>query len=223
MDTIDDVVATAEAEWRAYGVLAADRATLAADLRNELEAAATDGITPGHLLGDDVRGFARRLADESGVARAPREYRRVLRTALTGAVLGTALGFVVLAALYPAMVRMFDLPRGFRIPVLLAVFLYYGTAAALAVAGAVVAVRTRLRDLPRAHATGRAMSVMLPLAGALITPVTIMFAWSTDYATTVPVVLAEMAMAIGGFAGATVLARRWALRDRTGKGTVRAA
>ncbi|MEV4755888.1 hypothetical protein AB0J86_12350 [Micromonospora sp. NPDC049559] len=215
MDTIDDAIATAEAEWRAYGVHRSDAATLAADLRSELESAAADGITPAQLLGGDVRGLARRLADEAGVRRTPRAYGRVLRTALVGALLGAALGYLVLLAVYPAMVRLVDLPRDVEVPILLAVLLYYGGAAAVVVVvGAVAAVRVHLRDLPGARSTGNAMSLLLPLAGVVVTPITIGFARSTGYSDSGPVVLAEVALVVAAVTGAVVLARRWALRDR---------
>lgn len=215
MDTIDDAVATADAEWRAYGVQPADRATLAADLRAELESAAVDGLTPTELFGGDLRGLARRLADEAGVRRTPGEYARVLRTALVGAVLGAALGYLFLLAVSPTMVRLFDIPRDIEVPVFLGVAVFYGIPAAVVVVGAVAAVRIHLRDLPGVRATGNAMSLLLPVAGLLVTPITMAFAWSTGYATAPSVVLTEVAMVLAALAGATALARRWALRDRT--------
>ncbi|WFE28285.1 hypothetical protein O7623_03480 [Solwaraspora sp. WMMD791] len=213
MDTIDDAVATADAAWRAYGVTHADRAALAADLRSELEAAVADGVTPAQLLGDDVPGLARRLADEAGVARVPAEYGRVVRTALAGAVAGTVVGYLAMMVIYPVVVHLVDLPRSFRVPLLLAVAVYYGIPAALLVAGAVVAVRTRLRDLPRIRATATRMLLLMPTAGIVVTPVTIAYAWATGFSTVPTVVAFEIALVVGAIVGATVLARRWAVRD----------
>lgn len=213
MDTIDSVLAEVDQAWRAYGVGSADRAALAADLRLDLQAAAADGGDPVQLLGGDVAGFARRLADEAGVRRAPQDYGRLVSTALIGAVLGAVLGYGILMAAYPVFVRMIDIPRSIHVPIQLAVAVYYGVPAAVVVAGAVIAARVRLRDLPRIQKTARIMSVLMPAAGIIITPIAIAFAWSTDYSTAPAVVVAEIAMVLAALAGATVLARRLSLRE----------
>ncbi|MEU1399967.1 hypothetical protein ABZ403_28365 [Micromonospora zamorensis] len=213
MDIIDSLLGEADQAWRAYGVGSADRVALAADLRLDLRAAAADGGDPVQLLGGDVAGFARRLADEAGVRRVRRDYGRVVGTALIGAMLGAVLGYGILAAAYPAFVRMVDIPRSIDVPVQLAVAVYYGVPAVVVVVGAVIAVRTRLPDLPKIRGTARIMSVLVPAAGIVITPIAIAFAWSTDYSTAPAVVVAEIAMVLAALAGATVLARRLSLRE----------
>ncbi|AVT29510.1 hypothetical protein C6361_08390 [Plantactinospora sp. BC1] len=213
MDTIDSVMAEAERAWRAYGVGRADRAALAADLRLDLEAAAADGGDPAQLLGGDVTGFARRLADEAGVQRVRRHYGPLLGTALTGAVLGAVLGYAALALLYPMFVRAVDIPRSIEIPIQLAVVVYYGVPAAVVVTGAVVAVRLWLPEVPRIRRTSRLMGLLLPVAGILVTPLTMAFAWSTDYSTAPEVVVTEIAIVLAALGGATILARRLSLRD----------
>ncbi|MEU8405028.1 hypothetical protein AB0C19_02370 [Micromonospora sp. NPDC048842] len=213
MDTIDRLLGEADQTWRGDGVGSADRAALAADLRLDLRAAAADGGDPTQLIGDDVAGFARRLADEAGVQRVRGDYGRILGTALIGALLGVVLGFGLLMAAYPAFVRMVDIPRSIDVPVQLAVAVYYGIPAAVVVTGAVIAVRTRLRDLPRIRRTAQLMSVLMPVAGIVITPITVAFARTTDYSAAPPVVIAEIAMVLAALAGATVLARRLSLRE----------
>jgi hypothetical protein len=121
---------------------------------------------------------------------------------------------VVLTALFPVFVEGMDAPSSLGVPVQVAVGLYYGVPAVVVVAGAVAAVRWRLRDLPRIKVTARLMCLLLPVAGIVITPITMGFAWLTGFSTAPLVVLAEAAMALGALAGATVLARRWSLRDR---------
>ncbi|MEU2616421.1 hypothetical protein ABZ570_33405, partial [Micromonospora sp. NPDC007271] len=106
MQDADDVIAVAEHEWRAIGVVPRDRAALADDLRRELEAAAADGITPRELLGDaDVRAFARRLAAEAGAGRLRYETDRLLRTALVGALPGLVLSWLLLWVQAPVPTR----------------------------------------------------------------------------------------------------------------------
>ncbi|MFU8872723.1 hypothetical protein [Micromonospora sp. SL4-19] len=213
MDTIDSVLTEADQAWRAYGVGSADRAAFAADLRLDLQAAAADGVDPVQLLGGDVAGFARRLADEAGVRRVRRDYSRLLGTALIGALIGGVLGYGLLVAVYPLFVRMVDIPRSIEVPIQVAVAVYYGVPAAVVVAGAVIAVRLRLRDLPQVRKTARLMSLLMPAAGVLITPITMAFAWSTGYSTAPEVLLAEVGMVLAALGGATVLARHLSLRD----------
>jgi hypothetical protein len=208
-------LATADRAWRAYGVSAVDRAALAADLRVDLHAAAADGVGPRQLLGPDIAEFARRLADEAGLHREPPELGRLLGTALIGAALGGTLGAVLLRVLSPMFFRLQD----GNLPVQVAVGVYYGMGAAAVVAGAVTTVLVRLSDLHRIRRTALYMSLLLPVAGLLITPVTMGFARTTDYSTAGPVVLAETAMVLGALAGATALARRWSLRDRAASHT----
>lgn len=216
MDTIDRVLAETDRAWRAYGVGSADRTALAADLRQDLQAAAADGIDPARLIGDDVPGFARRLADEAGARRPRREYGRLLGTALLGAALGGALGFALLLALAPVFIRATGSPRSIDVPVQVAVAVYYGLPAAVVVAGAVIAVRRRLRDLPGIVRTAWWMAVLLPVTGMIMTPVTMAFAYTTGYSTAPPTVLTEIAMVLAALAGATIAARRLALRARPG-------
>jgi len=214
VDTIDSALAQADRAWRKYGVGGADRAALAADLRCDLRAAEADGFGPAQLLGPDIPAFARRLADEAGVARVPAESGRLIGIALAGAAAGGGIGLALLTTMYPMLIRLADRPRSLGLPVQVAVVAYYGLPALVVVTAAVVAVRVLLPDVPRIRETGRAMAVLLPLAGILVTPLTMAFAWSTGYSTAPQVLIIEIALVVGALTGATALARRWALRER---------
>lgn len=220
MDPVDKALRVADQQWRAQGVQPRDRATLAADLRLDLTAAAADGIDPEQLLGPDLRGFARRLADEAGVAHLRAQYARLLRTAFVGAVLGTVAGAMAVFLLRLLLVTAFDLPAGLHVPVVVAVLIHYGGVAAVVLGGALAAVHLHLKDVPGIRDTVAAMAVLLPLAGLVVTPVTMGFARLTDYSTAPPVVLTETAMVLAALAGATLLARRWSLRPATPSATV---
>jgi hypothetical protein len=213
VDTIDEAMAVADRAWRAYGVRRADRTALAADLRLDLQAAAADGVSPARLIGTDVPGFARRLADESGVRREPPDLVRLLGTALVGAALGTTAALVVLAVLEEVAQGFLGPPSDSVVPVQVTVVAYYSLPAVLVVAGAVLTVRFRLRELGHIRETAHAMALLLPLAGILVTPVTMAFAWTTGYSTSALPMLIEVSLVAGALAGATVLARRWALRE----------
>lgn len=214
MESIDHVLAGADRAWRAYGVASADRAVLGADLRVDLQAAASDGVDPAQLIGDDVAEFARRLADEAGIRPAPRRYGQVLGATLIGAIVAGVLAAGLLMVVYPLLVWLVDMPRSVRIPVPLAVAVYYGVPAAVVVTGAVTAIRLRLRDLPEVRRTAWAVGILLALAGIVVTPVTMAFAWLTGYSTSPQVVLTEAAAVVAALAGATVLGRRLSLWTR---------
>lgn len=197
VDGVDDVIAIAEHEWRAMGITGRDRASLAADLRHELTAAAADGITPRQLLGTDVRAFARTVAIEAGTDRTPHEYTRLLQVALTGAGPGLFIGWV-----------FWWLLPNMGVTSMIAL---YGIAPITIVVGAIVAVRVKMADVAAITRTSWAMAVLLPLTGIVITPVTIGFAYLAGFSTSLPVLLIEVALVAATLAGAVVLARRWAL------------
>lgn len=231
MDSVDQAIARADREWRAYGVSPSDRSVLATDLRLDLQSAAADGATPEQMLGADIGEFARRLADEAGVPLAPPAYGRVVRTALAGLILGLGVGFVVEISAHQLLVAWFDLP--FEPPLWLAMLVFFGTIGAFGVAGAVVAVRVRLAGLPGIRRTARAMILLLPAAGAIATTVIWWFATALDRVgdphvgnvrpaidpaplveRLQPVLIAlAAAFAVAAAAGAVILARWWSLRD----------
>jgi hypothetical protein len=197
-ENLDDAVALVDREWRAIGVVAADRAALARDLRLELAAAAADGVPPASLLGPDARAFARDVAAAAGATRLPHEYGRLLTTALAGALPALLLGWL---ALWWSPAIGLAVPAGVAIS--------YGVVPPAAVLGALLAVSRRMRG-----AVGRtvaAMAVLVPLAVVLATPVTVGFAALTGYSTAMPVLATEVGLVAGALAGAVVLARRWAL------------
>lgn len=200
MHTVDDIIAIAEHQWQSMGIAHQDRATLSADLRLELDGAAADGVSWQQLLGDDIRAFARNVANEAGVTLVPPQLRRLLLTALAGATPGVLLGWVLL----------WWLPT-YGIGSLAAIRYGYPLAPVVILVGALATVRIRMADAPAIGRTVRAMALLVPLAGLLITPVTIGFAATTDYSTAMPVVLLEVALVAGALSGAVVLARRWAL------------
>ncbi|WP_433348752.1 hypothetical protein [Micromonospora sp. CA-111912] len=195
MQNVDDVIAVAEHEWRSMGIAQRDRTALANDLREELEAAVADGVTPEQLLGDsDIRAFARNIATEAGTSRLPYDTKRLLLTALAGATPGLALAWVFLWWLPNAP--------------------YVG--AVVAFVGALLTVKIRMSDIAAIGRTVWTMALLLPIAGILITPVTMSFAWATGYSTALPVVFFEVAIVAGALSAATLLARRWALAPALG-------
>jgi hypothetical protein len=205
--SIDQTVRSAEREWRRRHVRPADLARLSRDLRDDLTAAAAEGVAASELLGHDVPGFARRLADEAGVERVPYEFDRLLLTALVGALPGVVLAYGFLYGYISGPV-----PPPSDQPDLAAVVAAYATLAALVVVSSLLAVWLRLRHLPGMPQTVLAMALLVPMAGAIATPVTMGFAATVNYSSALPVLAIECALVGAALAGAIVLARRWALR-----------
>lgn len=202
---IDDAIAIAEHEWRLSKVDARDIAALSRDLRLDLEAAAADGVNPRQLVGD-VRAFARRVAEEAGVRRVPYEYQRLLLTALAGTLPGLIVGYVV----------MFMVPELYETASTgwFAALVGYVAGAAGVLLGSLLTVAVLMWDVIEIRRTVAAMALLLPLAGLVITPVTMGFAALTGYSLALPIVAMELALVGGALAGAIVLARRWALHGR---------
>lgn len=218
MHTIDTTLADVEREWKAYGVSRRDRATLAADLRSDLHSAADNGADPDTLIGTDVRRFARHLADEAGVSRNRSEYSRVVSTSLIGSTLGLITGFALLLLLHPAMVALVDLPRGKTLDktwMWAGILLFYTVLVAAVTAGAVLTTRLRLSDLPHARRTTQAMTVTMPLAGALTLPALLGLPQLLGDDANVLLIVAEVTLGIGATIGAVVIARDWASRTPT--------
>ncbi|WP_250038322.1 DUF1048 domain-containing protein [Paractinoplanes maris] len=208
---IDSVLATADREWRTLGVHRRDRVSLATDLRAELEAAGADGLSPADLLGADPAGFARSLAEESGVERAAPRYGTILGVAGAGAVVALVAGYALVAGLHQVFVAAFDLPRGTRVPIWLAAGVFYGGVVAVVVAGAVLSVRIALRDVPRIRHTAARMTLLLPPAFGAAILAAAAAGRAMDFALTPAAISTEAAIVLAAFFGATALARRWSL------------
>ncbi|MEV4533089.1 hypothetical protein AB0J82_04575 [Asanoa sp. NPDC049518] len=205
--TIDQTVRSAEREWRRLHVRGADAARLSRDLRDDLTAAASEGVAASELVGTDVRGFAARLADEAGVDRVPYEFDRLLLTALVGALPGLAFAYGLLYGYIPVPMR----PPSDQ-PDLGAVVATYAVLTALVLASSLLTVWFRLRHLPAMPQTVLAMALLLPLAGAIATPLTMAFASTVNYSNALPVLAIECGLFGAILAVSIVLARRWALR-----------
>jgi hypothetical protein len=208
---VDNLLAAADRDWRALGIHRRDRATLAADLRIELDAATADGIDPAELLGTDPTGFALRIAEEAGVQRIPPRYGQVLGVASAGAVLSLISGYILVIGLHQAFVAAFDLPRDVRVPVWLAAGVFYGGIAAVVVAGAVLTVRIALRDVPRIRHTATRMTLLLPPTIAAAIAAAAAFGWALDFPLTPLAIGTEAAIVLAAFLAATALARRWSV------------
>ncbi|MBY8875773.1 hypothetical protein K7640_28495 [Micromonospora sp. PLK6-60] len=213
---VDGLLAAADREWRALGIHRRDRAGLAADLRAELEAAAADGLDPAELLDADPAQFAKRIAEETGVDRVPARYGQVLGVATAGALVALIVGLVVANGLHELFVAAFDLPRGVRVPVLLAAGVFYGGVAAFIVAGVVLALRVALRGLPRVRHTANRAALLVPPALVAGTAAAVGVNAVLDDPFTPLAIGAEAAIVLAAFLAAVALARHWSVTAPTG-------
>jgi hypothetical protein len=212
MSAVDTLLTAADQEWRVLGIHRRDRATLAADLRTELEAAVADGLDPAELLGTtDPTEFALRIAEEAGVQRVPPRYGQTVGVASAGAVLALVVGYALVNGLHRAFVAAFDLPRSVHVPVWLAAGVFYGGVAAVVIAGAVLAVRVALRDAPRIRHTAARMTLLLPPAVAAAIAAAVAFGSALDFPFAPLAIGTEAAILLVAFLAATALARRWSV------------
>jgi hypothetical protein len=211
---VDGLVSATNRQWQALGVRPGDRVALTADLRAELEAAAADGLDPADLVGADVTGFARRVAEEAGVEQTPPRYGPVLGVATAGALLSLVVGYCVVMGLHEVFVAAFDLPRGVQVPIWLAAAVFYGGVAAVVVAGAALGVRLVLRHVARIRETARTMGLLLPPALTVAIVVAVAVGWVFGFALDPAVIGAEAAIVLAGFLAATAMARRLSITTR---------
>jgi hypothetical protein len=208
LEAVEAVRAELDAAWRRYGIRLADRQEMAEDIVADLRAGAAEGLDPHAMIGADVDTFARQVCDARGVRPLEPAYGRMLLGGLLGAVLALVVGST------PAQAALDFPPAGQRsdrdqwIWALLA----YGSLAVACTAAALAGVALALRGLGGVRATLWRAALLLPVAGVVITPLTMLFAAGTGYDTTTSTVLLETGMVLGACAAAAAAARRWALR-----------
>jgi hypothetical protein len=200
---IERVMARADREWRRMRVVAEDRAALVEDLRMELVASAADGVHPDRLIGPaDVTRFARDLATSAGVRLVSFRYRRLFVAGLVGAI--------------PGVVAAWFAWHWWLIPLEMDPVTRFGSCAVVFLAGVITAIDRGMRGDPARERTVTAMAVVVPVAGALVVPVTMGFARLVDYSTETPVLIIEAVIVGGALAAGAALARRWALAPLLG-------
>ncbi|MGN9910338.1 hypothetical protein ACTMTJ_22550 [Phytohabitans sp. LJ34] len=201
---IERVLGRADREWRRMRVLAEDRAALRDDLRMELVASAADGVPPDRLIDpDELTTFARDLATSAGVRLVSFEYRRLLLAGLVGAAPGV-------------VVAWFLAWRWWLVPLELDLVTRYSLCAVVFVAGVLIAIDRGMRGDPVRERTVTATAVAVPVAGALVVPVTMGFASLVDYNTATPVLMIEATIVASALAAGAVAARRWAVAPMLG-------
>jgi hypothetical protein len=207
---IEAILAQVDRQWQAMGVLAAERATMTADLRVELTAAGTEGVPPRQLTGDDLRAFARDLAAGAQVGRVPFEWRRLLLGTLIGAVPGLILAWFVIW-------RWWTVPLPFVEDYSSAddMIRWLGCAAIFLI-GVLYGAHRALRDVGAARRRVSALAAMLPIAGGIAIIVTTILASYLDYSMHPLVITTEAATVACILLAATVLARWWAVRPVPG-------
>jgi hypothetical protein len=215
--------------WRRLGVPRAVRQEMAEELEADLAAAAADGVRPEDFVAGDVRVFAEAWARERGAVKP----RLLLGSTVAAAVIGLVPGAVFgLFAAYGMSSDAFAQTFGSEIrvgenhyemyyepPPWLLLGLY-GLGAVFAYAGAVCAVAAALRwrgdqALKR---TVRALVTALPAGTVLAIAATMVFAWSRNFSTEAPTVVAEALVALATFSTVVAGVRVWSVRRERSRG-----
>jgi hypothetical protein len=95
------------------------------------------------------------------------------------------------------------------------ILLFYTVLVAAITAGAVLTTRLRLSDMPHARRTTQAMTVTMPLVGALTLPALLGLPQLLADDANVLLIAAEVTLGIGATIGAVVIARHRATRTPT--------
>jgi hypothetical protein len=211
--------------WRRLGVSKADADEMAAELKADLDSAASEGHAPSAIVGGDVRAFATAWAKERGVVRT----RLCLVTTAVAAVLGAIPGasfslFVAYGLSSDAMAEVFG-SRMIRVgenayeraPLTLPTWLLlvlYALGAVFAYAGAVgaVAFALQLRLDPIVRRTVKSLAAALPVATAAAIGATVAYSSTTGFSTSLRVVAADVLVAATTFAVGVALIRYQVVR-----------
>ena len=208
LESVEAVRAELDAAWRRLGIRLADRREMAEDIVADLRAGAAEGLDPHAMIGPDVDTFARQVVDARGVPPLEHGYGRMLLGGLLGAVAAVTVGSLPTEA---ALGRLSSLQQSGRDQWVWALSAY-GVLAVACTAAALTGIAVALRGLVAVRATVWRAALLLPVAGVVITPLTMSFAAATGYDTATRTVLLETGMVLGACAAAVVGARRWALR-----------
>jgi len=209
-----------DAEWRRSRVGDAQREAMRRDLVEDLAQARLAGASLGALTGVDPAQFARDVADAYSVDRArasiPRRWPRatalgaarfrMVVAALSGAVAGGALALVTV---YPFGLAIADGFVGSGTGEWLSVLLVHVAAACLAALCGSLGVLVEFRSRVDASRLAAWAGVGLLGSGAVVTVVTVAFAWSTGFQSRSSVLLVEVGIVLVGLvAGLMLLTHR---------------
>lgn len=211
-ESVDAVRAELDRAWRRDGVRLADRQEMIEDIVSDLRAAAQDGRDPRSVLGIDVPAFARQVADARAVQRVRPAHARMFLAALAGSGAAFTLGLPPALALFDGLLagRRSD---GDNLAI---AALCYGLLALACLSAALAGVALALRGAGAVGATLWRAALLVPVAGLVVTPLTMLFASLTGYSTNPSIVSLEAGLVLGAGAAALAAARHWALRRATG-------
>jgi hypothetical protein len=211
--------------WRRIGVSKADAEEMAAELEADIGAAASEGHAPSAIVGGDVRAFATAWAKERGVVRTRLCLVTTAVAALLGAIPGAAFGlFVAYGLSSKAMAEILGrhmvrvAPNHYETtplsPPTWLLLALYALGAVFAYAGAVgaVAFALQLRLDPIVRRTVRSLAAALPVATATAIGATVAYSSTTNFSTSLHVVVADVLVAATVFAVGVALIRYQAVR-----------
>jgi hypothetical protein len=207
--------------WRRLGVSKSDAAEMAAELDADLSAAASEGLEPSAIIGLEVRAFATAWAEERGVVHT----RLWLVTTAVAAVIGSIPGasfslFIAYGMSSEPMAEIFGGGRMIRVgqdmyehaPLSVPTWLLlalYALGAVFAYAGAVGAVglALQLRLDPVVRGTVKSLAVGLPFATGAAIGAAVAYSSTTDFSTSLSVVIGDVLVAVFVFAAGVALIR----------------
>jgi hypothetical protein len=199
---------------------------MAAELEADLSAAASEGHAASAIVGGDVEAFATAWATERGVVRTRLCLVTTAVAAVLGAIPGASFGlFVAYGISSDAMAEIVGRhmvrvaqnryeTSQLSLPTWLLLALYT-LGAVFAYAGAVgaVALALQMRLDPIVQRTVKSLAVALPVATAAAIGATVAYSSTTDFSTSLTVVVADVVVAALVFAAGVALIRYRAVRS----------
>lgn len=164
-DEMDRAISQLNRSLRRLRLDRADRKAIAEDVREDLIAAAAEGVRPVDMLGPDIDAFARQTVDAGGYDPRTDDYPRVLVIGTLAAALGLPAAYLLLSyLLHPLFVTWFDLDGHYPTagPVLAyALLVLMGTSVV------VTALYAGLAGRPARTETAARAALLTPIAGGL--------------------------------------------------------
>ncbi len=227
---MDRVIATCRKTWRSLGVPRDALDEMLAELSADLAEAEADGVSAEAYVGHDARAFARRWAEERGVARPRFHLAGTALTAVLGGIPGAGLGlFFAYGLSSDAMAEIFGTYRDglsgghyYFEPHTLLILSLYGIAGLCVALGAFLAARSYLgwRGDLALHETTTLLALAVIPAVALGAGAAVLFAWERNFATTPRTVIGEAVIAVVVFGAAIAATRALAvIRTRDADGS----
>lgn len=162
---IDEATRRLDRSLRRLGLAAGERRTVVDDVRADLHAAASDGVSPAEVIGPDVDAFARQTVEAVGYPVRPDAYAKTVVLGSLAAVVAVPAAYLLfMQILHPLFTDWFTLDRRYPTAGPVVAFTVMVLIASVVV---LLALHGALAGRPAVRETLVRAAVLVPLAGGV--------------------------------------------------------